>query len=688
MIDPRSPRRVSLRPPPQAGAALRLVPEGLEVSGPDGTRTVPLYAGAMHYWRHAPTDWRAGLRSIRAMGLHLVDVYVPWGVHETASGAFDFGSGDPRLDVARFLTIAQEEGLYVILRPGPHINAELTHFGVPERVLWNAEMQARSGRNTPVLLPILPVSFPVPSYASEAFLGEVDRWFTAVGEALAKQVFPAGPIVLLQVDNEGALYFRDGPYDQDYHPDAIQLFRQMLRSSYRTVKALRRAWRDDTLTFDAVDPPRSLTAKHADDLAPHLDWMEFHEHLLATAFDRMARMLVRAGFEHVPTTHNFPVGETVTALNTGRIGTTVDLLALDYYHRASPTEHLVMARRTTELANRSAALAQPAFGAEVGVGYPPFFSPIDEDDSLYVIGTALAYGLRGFNLYMAVERDRWVGAPIGPHGRARPFAARISKVIDALESVNFRSLRRAVPVRLVVPRMLRRLGRVLHAFGSATPAMIHVLGGGYRESCFEDELGLGFSAPLEAEAFLRRIERALLRRGVPFAYVSGELAGEACSDSAWTVCASGGGLKPEFVETLRELAREGVTVTLGPREPLRDGRFQPLRHPQALDPVMLETLESPGRADALVHEMVTKLHLPSYGIEADGDCHVTVHSNDIGMAKVAFFMNPNREPLTAEATLGFSNRLRDVLTGDVIESRSHRHSVVLPARTVRIFAIE
>jgi hypothetical protein len=86
--------------------------------------------------------------------------------------------------------------------------------------------------------------------------------------------------------------------------------------------------------------------------------------------------------------------------------------------------------------------------------------------------------------------------------------------------------------------------------------------------------------------------------------------------------------------------------------------------------------------------MVTKLHLPSYGIEADGDCHVTVHANDIGMAKVAFFMNPNREPLTAEATLGFSNRLRDVLTGDVIESRSHRHSVVLPARTVRIFAIE
>ena len=667
---------------------MRLVPEGLAISGPEGTRTVPLYAGAMHYWRHAPTDWRPGLRAIRAMGLHLVDVYVPWGVHELASGEFDFGKHDPRLDVARFLSIAQEEGLLVILRPGPHINAELTHFGVPERVLWNPEMQARSGRGTPVLLPILPVSFPVPSYASEAFLSEVERWFSAVGQALAAQVFPSGPIVLLQVDNEGALYFRDGPYDQDYHPDALRLFRQMLRSSYPSVKALRRAWRDDSLSFDAVDPPRSLTATHADNLAPHLDWMEFHEHLLATAFARMASMLSRAGVEHLPTSHNLPVGETVTALNTGRIGSTVDLLALDYYHRASPTEHMVMARRTTELANRCTALDQPAFGAEVGVGYPPFFSPIDEDDSLYVIGTALAYGLRGFNLYMAVERDRWVGAPIGPHGQARPFAARIAKVVDALEAVNFRSLTRAVPVRLVVPRMLRRLGRVLHAFGSATPAMIHVLGGGYRESCFEDELGLGYSAPLEAEAFLRRFERALLRRGVPFAYVSGELAREACRDALWAVCASGGGLKPEFVGALRELAHNGVSVTLGPREPLRDGRFQLLREPPNLSALTLETLETPGRADAVVHEMVTRLSLPTYGIEADGDCHVTVHENLDGAPKVAFFMNPNREPLTAEASLGFAHPLRDMLTGELIEARSHRHSIALPPRTVRMCAIE
>src|SRR5262245_39333274 len=50
---------------------------GLELSE---ERVVPLWVGAMHYWRHPPSDWGAGLDAIKAMGLKLVDTYVPWGV--------------------------------------------------------------------------------------------------------------------------------------------------------------------------------------------------------------------------------------------------------------------------------------------------------------------------------------------------------------------------------------------------------------------------------------------------------------------------------------------------------------------------------------------------------------------------------------------------------------------------------
>ena len=315
-----------------------------------------------------------------------------------------------------------------MLRPGPHINAELTFFGIPERVVWDPECQARTPGGHPVMLPIVPVAFPVPSYASDAFLEETTRWYRAVGKRLSHLRWPDGPIVLVQVDNEGALYFRDGAYDQDYHPDAIHAFRDFLRAKHRSLRTLREAWGDETITFGTVEPPRRFDAREVADLARHVDWTEFHEQLLSTAIERMAEALVDAGFDGLPTTHNLPLGESATPLNPARM-TAIDLVGLDYYHRATPAEHAMILRRTTELACRCEGLARPAFGAEVGAGFPPFFSPIEQRDSIYALVCAMAYGLRGFNLYMAVERDRWIGAPIDPHGHPRPLADEYRKLL-------------------------------------------------------------------------------------------------------------------------------------------------------------------------------------------------------------------------------------------------------------------
>src|SRR6266566_1236983 len=145
-----------------------------------GDELVPLYSGSVHYWRLEREAWRAAIVETKKLGVRLIDTYVPWGVHETAPGEADFGEKDPRLDVVAFLRLVQELGLYAIVRPGPHINAELTCFGIPERVIWDPSCQARSPTNSPVMLPMLPVSFPVPSYASEAFHDEVARYFEAL----------------------------------------------------------------------------------------------------------------------------------------------------------------------------------------------------------------------------------------------------------------------------------------------------------------------------------------------------------------------------------------------------------------------------------------------------------------------------------------------------------------------------
>ena len=664
---------------------------GLRLSGKDDV--LPLYAGAMHYWRHSPDEWARGLDEMKAMGMRLVDTYVPWGVHETRQGHFDFGEHFARLDVARFVEMVGERGMYLILRPGPHINAELTYFGVPERIVWTAECQARSPKGNPVILPIVPVAFPVPSYASDAFHDETALWFEAVGKELAKYKYPNGPIVLLQVDNEGALYFRDGPYDQDYHPDAVHAFRQFLRAKYPRVAALRSAWQDRTLTFATVEPPRRFDAETADELAPHLDWMEFHEELLASAMGRFASALETAGFDGLPTFHNFPLAESSTPLNSGRFADVVDLVALDYYHAASPSSHATILRRTTELAARCQGQDLPAFGAEVGAGFPPFFAPLDEADSLYTLLAALAYGLRGFNLYMAVDRDRWVGAPIDPMGYPRRLADDYNALCEALEAVSFHELTRRVPVRLLVPRALRRLARAMHAFGPVTPAVFAVAGAGPTESCYEDDFGLAeVSPPLAGDSFLRAFERALLVRGVPFAYAGGESLDAGTAGASWVVCATASGVKPAFMASLRRLAKAGVRVTVGPRVPERDGGMRPLGKPHDVEGLEVELGADPARTDALVARAIEELGLPTFAVDP-ADVHVTLHEDRTGAPKVAFVMNPTKERVVATVALGEGvGALRDLL-GRVrdrgrIVAVDGAFTIELPPRTVRMFGVD
>ena len=667
----------------------KLHPHGvrLEATG----EIVPLVCGTMHYWRLDPSSWARGLDAMRAMGMRVVDTYVPWGPHEYAPRKFDFGETRARLDVARFLRMIHERGMLAIVRPGPHINAELTYFGLPERVVWDPACQAKTPKGNPVMLPIVPVAFPVPSYASEAFHEEVEKWFEACIPILAPLRHPDGPVVMVQVDNEGALYFRDGTYDQDYHPDSVQLFRDYLRAKYKRPSALKSAWSapnvapDDSLTFSTANPPARFDAKTPDELVRHLDWAEYQEHLLATAFERMQKKIAELGLDGIPTMHNFPLGEAATPLNAQRLYGSIDLVGLDYYHRATPSEHTVLMRRTTELASRAEGREVPAFAAEMGVGFPPFFAPHDEKDSLYTLMAALAYGLRGFNLYMAVERDRWIGSPIDPHGNPRALADDYNELCEALEDADFFSLKRRAPVRLVMPRSLRRLARVSHAFGPVTPAAFHIMGAGFREGSFEEDPALA-----SAEAFVRAFERALLARGVPFSYAGGETLDTSTEGASWIVCATADGLKPDVIAELRSRSKRGARVTLGPVIPTRDGSWRTLAQPADVRGLEIEPLEDLARADALVAKRIEELALPTYPIDPL-DAYVTVHEDEAGRARLVFVMNPTSAPIVAKVSIPGVETLSSLLEDAMFKRGPHTTAgfdVTIPARAVRIFEVD
>jgi beta-galactosidase len=660
---------------------VRVHPHGLLL---EPGKVLPLYGGAMHYFRHSPEEWGAGLEAMKAMGLSIVDIYVPWGTHERGPLEYDFGTEKPWLAVRKFVELAQEKGLYVVLRPGPHINAELTNFGLPERVVWNDACQAKTPKGNPVILPMIPLAFPVPSYVSDAFHEETASWFDAVGKELSDLQYPNGPIVMVQVDNEGAMYFRDGPYDQDYHPDALRAFREFLRAKYTDVAELREAWQDHSLHFATVEPPRKFAATKPEDLVCHLDWVEFHEDLLANAMMRFRLALEAAGFNRVPTMHNMPLGEAATALNPTRVGKAIDIVALDYYHHATPEAHEMLARRTTELASRAEGTGKPAYSAEMGAGFPPFFAPIDEKDSLYTLLAALGYGLRGFSLYMAVDRDRWVGAPIDVHGTPRPFADAYRSIMQALTRIEFHTLVRETPVRLVVPRSIRRLARAAHAFGPITPAAFQISGADYTQSCFEEDFGLGASPMSTAEGYLRAFERALSARGVPYAYVGGESLTESTKGARWVVCGLAGGIKPAFFEQLNAIRAGGAAVTIGPSVPKYDGTMRPLSRPPDVSALEVMPLNDLTEIERWVGKRIDELGLPTFAVDPEG-VHVTVHTTASGDPRVVFVMNPTRAAQSAVVALPGINALCDLQDDSKHYERTQgAFTVPVPARTVRM----
>lgn len=168
-------------------APLLSYPHGTFLRGGQPHRVL---AGSLHYFRVRPEQWADRLERVAAMGLNTVDTYVPWNFHQPRRGQPRFDG--PR-DIERFIALAQDTGLDVIVRPGPYICAEWDNGGLPAWLTGTPGMRLRS------------------SY--RPFLDEVARWFDeAIPRIAALQAGRGGPVVAVQVENEYGSYGDDHDY--------------------------------------------------------------------------------------------------------------------------------------------------------------------------------------------------------------------------------------------------------------------------------------------------------------------------------------------------------------------------------------------------------------------------------------------------------------------------------------------
>lgn len=648
-----------------------------------GGREIPLRSGAMHYWRLRRDGWRDGLRAVRAMGLSIVETYVPWGVHEIAPGEFDFGQRDERKDLGAFLDMAAEEDLVAFVRPGPHINAELTWFGLPERIVYDPAIQARSPRGNPVVLFFPPRMFPVPSHASDAYHEEIGVWYDAVGEIVAPRLHPNGPVGMLQVDNEVGFFFRNGPFCQDYHPDALVLWADFLLNRHGSLAAVAAAHEQsyDDIT-DARAPRRFGEGRHGEvpsrgEFTRQIDWAAFQEFLLTHAIHRMRKRMKKAGLD-APTVHNVSLGEGGLQASIPALDRIVDLVGLDYYHPAS--EHRAIKRRTLYLAGT----VEAPYAPELGVGAPPWFTPLSHHDSITCALLASAYGLRGFNLYMVVDRERWYGAPVDVSGHPRPEATDWDRLIAALERTRFHSLEREVHVGLVVPREYARFTRATHLYGPISPSTLEAIGGAPTDGCRQDDLG--FERPIQLEWWraLERTAAALTEAGVPYVYIDSDAPARRFRGLRVLLCPTFEMVSEETWARLLK-ANEHAHVVYGPELPTLDDRFEPREFdkPGGRGPVDLTQDRVVG---ATVHDWIDRFDLARPYPAMPPPIETTVH-RDGDRDVVLFVINPSPDEALAEVRLPEPTAARDLLSGEVFEG-DETMEVRMAPQSVRLLELD
>ncbi|MBI3368240.1 MAG: beta-galactosidase, partial [Burkholderiales bacterium] len=146
----------------------------------DGQREM-IFGGEFHPFRlPSPSLWRDVLQKMKASGLNTVSIYFSWGYHSAKPGQFDFSNVR---NVERALQMAEEEGLYVIARPGPYVNAELSAGGFPG---WLTRSRAEARTDAP------------------GYQNAAAEWLTQINAIIARHQLTTGggTVIAYQLENE------------------------------------------------------------------------------------------------------------------------------------------------------------------------------------------------------------------------------------------------------------------------------------------------------------------------------------------------------------------------------------------------------------------------------------------------------------------------------------------------------
>jgi beta-galactosidase len=544
-------------------------------------QTRRLYGGAVHYWRLDRDKWDGILESVKDLGFTMISIYIPWEAHEIERGVFDFGQRDPRTDIDAFLTLCEEKGFLVVVRPGPQINSELTWFGYPKRILADPELHMLSAQGSKNILTQVPKPIPALSYAADKFYVETGLWYDAICEILARHAYPNGGIVAAQVDNEMAFFFGVNAYCSDYSAASLTGYRNFVVGKYGSLESVNATYGLHAASAEELDPPRRFEATEKRDIPYHVDWIEYRERYLVDSMSRLADMMRARGLDRIALFHNYPhplgpggaASGFTTPFNIPALEEKLDFVGFDIYSRKHLYQHVKTVASYVVGTSRYPYI--PEFIAGV---WPWYLHPGEAYDEEFVTKAALMHGIKGFSRYMLVERDRWLDSPIRRDGRVRDKAQMYRKANMMQTDGRFSTLRRGSEVLLLANREYDRLeaASVLVSFPGdflETPSTFSE----YPNRMTVAEEDLGFAQPIQVEkgSWFSSFYDSLYASGVDFLLSDTALAEERWFSYRVVLLTTF-----EYLDEITQLrlvryAEGGGTVIIGPQVPSLDSIMRP-----------------------------------------------------------------------------------------------------------------
>ena len=150
-----------------------------------------IISGELHPGRIPAEYWRHRIQMTKAMGCNTVSAYLFWNHHEAQEGIYDFHTGNR--DISEFISIAKDEGMWVIIRPGPYVCAEWEFGGIPPYLLRTPEIKVRC------LDPV--------------YMKAAERYLSRLADELRPHLITnGGPVLMIQIENEYGSYGNDRGY--------------------------------------------------------------------------------------------------------------------------------------------------------------------------------------------------------------------------------------------------------------------------------------------------------------------------------------------------------------------------------------------------------------------------------------------------------------------------------------------